>query len=169
MDGFGAEAIGALGLTNPAYALIAGVVLGVCITLCVLKWSPAPRSKADPLSGLFEGGTLESQLTRVADPKSQSEIEDRQASAVRAKIFARKSARDAAAKDSTPPHRAQRYDHAAVLAHVAKVMRAGTHLDDDAACATAPEEAGATGEWEEVLLLPPPSASNTSDGVAKAA
>lgn len=163
---------GTLGSIDPAFALIAGIALGVGITLGWSKFasivrSPRFRKTADPLSGLFEGSTLESQLTRVADPQARSEIKDRQASAVRAKIFARKSAM-APPKDTPAPHRATRYDHGAVLAHVAKVMRAGTHLDEPASASDACDDA-AKGEWEEVLLLPPPSGSDTKDEISKAA
>jgi hypothetical protein len=160
------EGIGmAMAAIDPAVALILGVVIGVVATLGIQRWSPSLSSKsrsakADPLSNLFARDTLGDQIARVADPDIVRERKDRAASAVRAKIFARNSARPP--EGQTPPHRADRYDHAAVLDHIAKVMRAGTSEDDlDSA------KSENSSEWEEVLLLPAPK--NSPDGTAKAA
>ena len=153
---------------DPVLALLAGVIIGICATLAVLKWSPAPRAKTDPLSGLFAGDTLDDQLARIADPKARDERKDRAASAIRARIFAHQSAQKTtkrAERQNPPhvaPHRAERFEHAAVLDHIAKVMRAGKEADEQVTEAVEP-----SGEWEEVLLLPAPSTD--SDGVAKAA
>ena len=151
----------ALSAIDPAVALFLGTVLGVVATLGIQRWSPsfssnARRAKADPLSNLFAGDTLGDQIARVADPDIVRERKDRAASAVRAKIFARTS------KEQTPPHRADRFDHAAVLDHIAKVMRAGTSEEDPA-----PQKSENSSEWEEVLLLPAPK--NAEGGTAKAA
>ena len=155
----------ALAAVDPAVALILGFVLGAVATLGIQRWSPslssrARRSKADPLSNLFARETLGDQIARVADPDIVRERNDRAAFAVRAKIFARTSAKPA--EGQTPPHRAERFDHAAVLDHIAKVMRAGTHKDD-----LASQNFGSSSEWEEVLLLPAPK--NGPDETAKAA
>lgn len=89
------------------------------------------------------------------------EREDRAASLVRAKMFARKSAQSPRAFTKDGPHYAKRYDHAAVLDHIAKVMRAGTESDE-----TANADPAGSDEWEEMLLLPAPS---PTDDAAKAA
>lgn len=143
-----------LATVNPFLALAAGVALGVLGTLAAVYWRPHRAAKSDPLSNLFEGDTLQSQIARVADHAARSERADRDASAIRAKIFARKAAKAAAAPHAVPPHRAERYDHQAVLDHIAKVMRAGSELDKG------PQPARGTGDdgqWEEVLLLPAPA------------
>lgn len=154
---------------DPSHILVAaltgGICLGVIATLCTLRWSPGRRKQADtvaetvagPLSNLFAGDTLESQLARVADPEVHSERKDRAASAVRARMFARK-----AAQKPIPPHRAERFEHAAVLDHIAKVMRAGTKNDEQTIV-----QPDASGEWEEVLLLPAPA--KKGQGEARAA
>ncbi|MEO1221032.1 MAG: hypothetical protein AAFY42_06740 [Pseudomonadota bacterium] len=146
---------------DPVFSLIVGMVLGVCATLSFLKWTPGKKRQADPLSSLFKSETLDEQLTRVGDPEARFERKDRAASAIRAKMFARQSQR-AAAQRKSRPHYAERYDHAAVLNHIAKVMRADTHEQE-------PDEkrVKTSSEWEEVLMLPPPP--KDEDGMANAA
>lgn len=151
---------------DPAFALIGGVAIGICATLAIKQWAIKPRHKTDPLSGLFVRETLDRQLAQIAAPEALSERRDREASIFRAKMFARRAVKAPEAVE-VPPHRAERYDHAAVLAHVAKVMRAGTQLGKDA-CADA-QQVSETGDWEEVLLLPPPSPCANEDATAQAA
>ena len=144
----------AIAAMDPLFSLIVGIALGAIATLGVLRWpwslgASSASTKADPLSNLFAGDTLDDQLARVADPKAFDERKDREASAIRAKIFAHRSAKRPAAQ--VPPHRAERFNHAAVLDHIAKVMRAGTQDDSQPAQTSANQ-----GEWEEVLLLPAP-------------
>ncbi|MEP0391237.1 MAG: hypothetical protein ABJ205_05770 [Erythrobacter sp.] len=160
--------VAAISALNPVLALIGGIVIGVCITLGFKHWSLKPRRNADPLSSLFARGTLDSQLSQIADPDALSERKDRAASAFRAKMFARRAAHTSDKAD-VPPHHAERFDHAAVLAHVAKVMRAGTELDTNEVDASTEQEIAESSPWEEVLMLPPPSHSAGKDGVAKAA
>ncbi|UAB79542.1 hypothetical protein INR77_07775 [Erythrobacter sp. SCSIO 43205] len=161
----------AISTINPALALVAGMAIGALATLAIVVWKPHRAPKSDPLSNLFEGDTLQSQIARVADQAARSERADRDASAIRAKIFARTAARAAKPQGpcqpkQEPPHRAERYDHQAVLDHIAKVMRAGSELDK-APQATPP--AKDDGQWEEVLLLPPPSPDATTASSKKVA
>lgn len=162
-------AFNALQSVNPVFALAAGLVLGAVATLALTHWKPRATRRSDPLSNLFEGDTLQSQIARVTDDAARSERADRDASALRAKIFARQAARAAKAPGNAPPvppvppHRADRYEHQAVLDHIAKVMRAGTELDKE------PEglrKAKDDEQWEEVLLLPAPAPSTSSQKAA---
>lgn len=159
------DLIATFGMVDPAYALIAGIVLGACGTLLVLRWSPARREKADPLSGLFAGDTLGDQLSRVTDPEARLERKDREASAIRAKIFAHQSKAGSTAtqaKTKSGPHHAERFDHAAVLDHIAKVMRAGTENGDPSL-----HPSDFSDEWQEVPLLPaPPQVDQSSTKAA---
>ena len=149
----------ALSTINPLLALGAGAALGALGTLAVVFWEPRKGAKPDPLSNLFEGNTLQSQIARVADHAARTEQADRDASAIRAKIFAKKAAKGSSRARPVPPHRAERYDHQAVLDHIAKVMRAGSELDK----APLPTHDGTVEEpWEEVLLLPAPAPSPSS-------
>ncbi len=152
----------ALQSVDPIFALVAGVALGAVTTLAVVFWKPRSTPKADPLSNLFAGDTLQSQIARVADHDARSERADRDASAIRAKLFARKAGKAA----PIPPHRAERYDHAAVLDHIAKVMRAGSELGNEPQLGGADKDAKDEGQWEEVLLLPAPASSATSQKAA---
>lgn len=154
-----------LAATDPVIVMLGGLVLGACLTLAIVKWFPRVRSKSDPLSGLFAGDTLDDQLARVADPKARDERKDRAASAIRAKIFAHKSAQRA--QRQTPPHRAERFEHAAVLDHIAKVMRASKESDEAVVPCTETDDDWTGSEWEEVLLLPAPPKDES--GVAEAA
>ena len=150
-----------LGEIDPAFSLIVGIALGACATLSFLKWTPGKKLQADPLSSLFKCETLDEQLARVGDPEAYSERKDRAASAIRTKMFARQSQR-AVARRKSGPHHAERYDHAAVLHHIAKVMRADTHDKEPVE-----KRAKTSSEWEEVPLLPPPP--KNEDGMANAA
>ena len=153
---------------DPAFALIGGIVIGICMALGIKQWPVTTRQKADPLSGLFVRETLNSQLAQIADPDVPSQRRNKEASAFRAKMFARRAAK-AAETVEVPPHRAERYDHAAVLAHVAKVMRAGTDHGKDASVNADAQQAAEVGCWEEVLLLPPPSRRANEETAAQAA
>lgn len=157
-----------LGAVDPSFALIGGIVIGICIALLIKRWPVKSRHKADPLSGLFARETLDSQLAQIADPDALSERRDREASACRAKMFALRAAKAPEAVE-IPPHRAERYDHAAVLAHVAKVMRAGSELGKDVSVGADAQQAAEAGDWEEVLLLPPPSSRANEDAATQAA
>ena len=155
--------LNALSTVSPFYALVAGMALGALGTLALVFWKPRSTAKSDPLSNLFEGDTLQSQIARVADHAARSERADRDASALRAKIFAHKAAVASTGTRPVPPHRADRYDHQAVLDHIAKVMRAGSELDKE------PEDfrgAKDDEQWEEVLLLPAPAPSTSSQKAA---
>lgn len=161
-----------LGAVDPVLILIIGVAIGVAATLGMRQLTRGPRKTADPLSRLFARETLDTQLAQFADPVAVSERKDREASAFRAKMFARRVTHPSETADvhtHRPPHLADRYDHAAVLAHVAKVMRAGTHLDEEAPYQTAAKGDDDAGDWEEVLLLPAPAHSPQENAAAKAA
>lgn len=166
-----------LGAVDPVLVLIVGIAIGVAATLVMRQMTLGPRKKVDPLSGLFARENLDTQLAQIADPHAVSERKDREASAFRAKMFARRGPRPSETVEvppHRPPHLADRYDHAAVLAHVAKVMRAGTHLDEETPTQTAHQTATSqddedAGDWEEVLLLPAPAPSMQEDAAAKAA
>lgn len=148
-------------------------------------------AKSDPLSKLFDAEVLNNQLARVADETARSERVDREISAIRAKIFAHTSARKAPNNATTsqhaapshvfpahmdpahmdpaqavPPHKAERFDHAEVLAHIAKVMRAGSEIVGDSD--DSPREASheTNGDFEEVLLLPSPTSPPASSKAA---
>ena len=148
--------INALQSVDPIFALAAGAALGALITLAVVYWKPRVATKADPLSNLFAGDTLQNQIERVADDAARFERADRDASAIRAKLFARKAAQATQTSAPIPPHRAERYDHAAVLDHIAKVMRAGSEVEKE------PKDDGIKdeGQFEEILLLPAPPSSS---------
>lgn len=144
----------ALAAVDPAPALILGVILGVTATLGIQRWSlsissEAKRTKADPLSNLFAVDTLNDQIARIADPNVARMQKNRVASATHAKTFTCTSARPP--KDQPDPDRADRFDHAAVLDHIAKVMRAGTSED-----VLATKKSEHSSQWEEVLLLAAP-------------
>lgn len=149
----------ALQSVSPIVALAAGGVLGAAITLAFVFWKPRSTPKTDPLSTLFAGDTLHSQISRVADQGACFERADRDASAIRAKLFARKAAQ-APIPPHVPPHRAERYDHAAVLDHIAKVMRAGSELEKEPQHESTAQRTKDESQWEEVLLLPAPSTSS---------
>lgn len=168
LEGVTATFGAAFGAVDPAFALIGGIAIGICMALGFRQWPITPRRQADPLSGLFARETLDSQLAQIADPEAVSERRDREASAFRAKMFARRSV-TAPEVAEVPPHRADRYDHAAVLAHVAKVMRAGTDLGKDVPVNADAGQGSEAGDWEEVLLLPPPSTSAPEEEAAQAA
>lgn len=144
----------ALNSVNPVIVLVAGMVLGAVATLAIVFWKSNSATKSDPLSNLFEGDTLQSQIARVADHAARSKRAVRDASVIRAKLRAR-----GAAQATVPPHRADRYDHQAVLDHIAKVIRAGTQLEKTPQSAQGLSDEG---EWEDVLLLPAPNRSTSS-------
>jgi len=149
------QVFNALQSVDPIIALGVGVTLGVLVTMAVVLWKPRSGTKADPLSNLFAGDTLQSQIERVADDVERA---DRDASAIRAKLFARKATH--AAQAPIPPHRAERFDHAAVLDHIAKVMRAGSELEKEPVGANAAQGEADEVQFEEVLLLPAPAPSS---------
>lgn len=165
-------------LSDPTYTLAAGVAVAILATCIAILRPPATKKDADPLAGLFAGSTLDTQLDRAAQRAQRTEQATRDASEFRAKVFARKAAHPASeAQRPVPPHRAERYDHGAVLAHLAQVMRAGIETEDEGiriAPSTGPstgpiDQSGSDGEWEEVLLLPPPAAPTQDEAVANAA
>ena len=157
-------------LTEPSYALVTGIALAVLATCIAILCPPATKRDNDPLAGLFAGDTLDTQLDRAAQRAQRTEQATRDASLFRAKVFARKVAQPSSGTQRpVPPHRAERYDHGAVLAHLAQVMRAGFETDGDNPSAASVDQSASGAEWEEILLLPPPATQNPDDAVAKAA
>lgn len=149
------------GEIGPSLAVIIGlgtVAIGLCATLALRHWPPHPSKQANPLSGLFDRDTLDVQLSRVAGLRAREEHKDRKAFPVRAKVVAKRSARS-----SPLPHHAAHFDHAAVLEHIAKVMRAGLKKDERAR--TTPDLPVSV-QWEEVILLPPPAEEDRGAKVA---
>jgi len=146
------EWLSSAGLTDPAYALLACIAVCSIATWAALVVSPAKREAADPLSGLFDAGNLDSELAQVAGRPTSAY---RPSPVMRAGLLKR-----AAMAQSEPrPHPVGQRE---MLAHLAQVLRAGIEEDP------AREEPATAPQWEEVLLLPPPS-SSSDESIAKAA
>lgn len=133
--------------TDPGLVLIAGIAAAALATLAALIWPPSARKNADPLSRLFDPDNLDSELSRVAGRPAHAY---RNSPAARCGAFAR----------GQQPGSGQR----AMMAYLAQRIRADG-LVQRSVNAGAMESAG---EWEEVLLLPPPCPAR-EEQVAKAA
>jgi hypothetical protein len=123
---------------NPALALIAGMVLVGFSAFAAMR-APAGRT-SDPLADLFASETLEKELARV------------DLRAVRPCGY--NQPRDYGETYTDTP------------SNVAQMLRAGSWASPQRTGAAKFAGESQVADWEEVLLLPPPSPTNTGDVTA---
>lgn len=139
------DGLGGLTLCDPLLALAFGLVSVAVLGLAAQRLMRRQKRSADPLAGLFKRGTFTSEADRLAEREHQPKaplLGQRAQYARLCEIWGHDT-RDQAIKD------------------VARVMRAGMRASSPVEMRmreTAPIEVEI--DWEEVKLLPPPSADS---------
>lgn len=132
-------------LANPAYGLIAAIVVVGALTCWVLYSAGVRRDAGDPLDGLFNPATFDSQFETISE---------RAARAPRRPVTPLRGQRAQFARLREVWQHDTREE---VIEEIARVMRASKDASPEPTWVVNADPVSDVIDWEEIKLLPPPA------------